>query len=80
MNPEDWAESTAEILCEMIETYSRRSASPGRGTYDIAMESEDYVFSVRCQINEYFVVDVPERVIFTSNSSDAIRQNRQELL
>ena len=37
----------ASILNRMVETYLRMGVSPGRGSYDLATEAEEYVADTR---------------------------------
>ncbi|MFH1117782.1 MAG: aminotransferase class V-fold PLP-dependent enzyme [Pseudomonadota bacterium] len=61
-----------EVVREMFETYARLGVSPGRGSYDLAAQCEQFVYGVRNRINDFFGGDGPERVIFASNSTDAL--------
>ncbi len=36
-----------EVMDRMVETYTRLGVSPGRGSYDLAMEAADLVFQAR---------------------------------
>ena len=62
----------AQVLDEMYETYSRLGASPGRGSYDLAVQCESYVRELRCRINDFFGGDNPDRVVVAYNSTDAL--------
>lgn len=60
------------VLEEMCETYARLGVSPGRGSYDLAAQCEQYVHEVRRQISGFFGGDSPDRVTFAYNSTDAL--------
>lgn len=60
------------VLEEMCETYARLGVSPGRGSYDLAAQCEQYVHEVRRQISGFFGGDSPDRVAFAYNSTDAL--------
>ncbi|HMK34943.1 MAG TPA: aminotransferase class V-fold PLP-dependent enzyme [Desulfomonilaceae bacterium] len=61
-----------EVLEEMLETYKRLGVSPGRGSYDLAVQCERYVQEVRSQVSDFFGGDSPDRVAFAYNSTDAL--------
>jgi cysteine desulfurase/selenocysteine lyase len=60
------------VVRSMTETYLAMGVSPGRGSYDMAMEAADLVMDVREHLCRFFGSDAPERVIFASNASDAL--------
>jgi cysteine desulfurase family protein len=68
------------ILNEMIETYIRMGVSPGRGSYDLSVEAEEFVNRVRLQISNFFGSNDPSRVIFTYNATDALNLIIQGLI
>jgi cysteine desulfurase family protein len=68
------------ILNEMIETYIRMGVSPGRGSYDLSAEAEEFVSRVRLQISNFFGSNDPSRVIFTYNATDALNLIIQGLI
>jgi cysteine desulfurase family protein len=68
------------ILNEMIETYIRIGVSPGRGSYDLSGEAEEFVNRVRLQVSNFFGNDDPSRVVFTYNATDAINLLIQGLI
>ena len=68
------------VLNEMIETYIRIGVSPGRGSYDLSGEAEEFVNGVRLQVSNFFGNDDPSRVVFTYNATDAINLLIQGLI
>jgi cysteine desulfurase family protein len=60
------------VLEAMIETYSRMGVSPGRGSYDLAVEAEEFVDQTRQKLARFFNAPDPNRVIFASNATDAL--------
>jgi len=62
----------SSALRRMLETYLRLGVSPGRGSYDIATEAQDFVNRTRQKLAQFFGAPDPERVIFTSNATDAL--------
>jgi cysteine desulfurase family protein len=61
-----------EVLSEMFETYEALGVSPGRGSYDLSIEAEEFVNGVRLQICKFFGGDDPSRVVFAYNATDAL--------
>jgi cysteine desulfurase family protein len=61
-----------EVLMEMIELYAEHGVSPGRGSYDLAVQAEELVSEIRRQTARFFGSDDWEKVIFTSNATDAL--------
>jgi cysteine desulfurase family protein len=49
-----------------------RGVSPGRGSYDLALEAEDIVQHARKQLALFFGAPDSERIIFTANATDAL--------
>jgi cysteine desulfurase/selenocysteine lyase len=68
------------ILNEMMETYIRMGVSPGRGSYDLSVEAEEFVNGVRLQVSNFFGNDDPSRVVFTYNATDALNLIIQGLI
>jgi cysteine desulfurase/selenocysteine lyase len=62
----------SEVLDGMIDSYRRVGVSPGRGGYDLATEAEDLVTRTRLQVARFFGAPDPDRVVFTSNATDAL--------
>ncbi len=67
-------------LAKMVETYERIGVSPGRGSYDLAVEAEDLVFDTRKRLARLFGAPDPNRVIFAANATDALNLCIQGLL
>jgi len=61
-----------QALQKMLDLYAEWGVSPGRGGYDLAMNSEEMVFEVRSRVCDFFGSSDPERVIFASNATDAL--------
>ncbi len=62
----------AEVLDRMAARYRRMGCSPGRGGYDMAVEAGQYIHQVRQRIAAWFGAPDPDRVVFTSNATDAL--------
>ncbi|HUJ68434.1 MAG TPA: aminotransferase class V-fold PLP-dependent enzyme [Syntrophorhabdales bacterium] len=60
------------VLSSMVEVYRDIGVSPGRGSYDLATEAEEYVARARNRLARFFEAPDPDRVIFTSNATDAL--------
>jgi cysteine desulfurase / selenocysteine lyase len=60
------------IMRRMIEIYLSMGVSPGRGSYDLAWEAQGVVWRTRQKVARFFGATDPERVVFTSNASDAL--------
>lgn len=69
-----------EVLDRMIESYSRAGVSPGRGSYDLAVEAEDLVAQTRLKLAGFFGAPDPDRVVFASNATDALNLAIQGIL
>ncbi|MEW6440826.1 MAG: aminotransferase class V-fold PLP-dependent enzyme [bacterium] len=69
-----------EVLKRIVETYTRLGVSPGRGSYDLAMEAEEFVQQSRRKLARFFCAPDPERVIFANNATDALNLAIQGLL
>ncbi len=67
-------------LTRMVETYERIGVSPGRGSYDLAVEAADLVFATRRRLARLFGAPDPDRVIFTGNATDALNLCIQGLI
>ena len=61
-----------EVLDRMLRGYMERGVSPGRGSYDLALEAEDIVQHARKQLALFFGAPDSERIIFTANATDAL--------
>ena len=70
----------ASLLRRMVETYIRAGVSPGRGSYDLAVEAEELADQTRRRLADFFGAPDPDRVIFTSNATDALNLALQGML
>ncbi len=70
----------AAALRRAVETYLRMGVSPGRGSYDLATEVQDLVNRARERLAGLFGAPDPERVIFTSNATEALNTALQGML
>jgi cysteine desulfurase family protein len=61
-----------EVLSEMFKTYESIGVSPGRGSYDLSVEAEEFVNGVRLQVCKFFGGYDPSRVVFAYNATDAL--------
>ncbi len=61
-----------KILDGMVEQYARIGVSPGRGSYDLAMEAEEFIHHTRIQLARFFNAPDPDRIIFAANATDAL--------
>lgn len=68
------------LLKEMLSTYARLGVSPGRGSYDLAVEALDYVTAVRGRVAAFFGAPDPQRVVFAANATDALNLAIQGLV
>ena len=68
------------VLEKMVETYLRIGVSPGRGSYDLSVEAESLVGEVRQKMARFFGAPDPDRVVFTSNATDALNLAIQGML
>lgn len=59
-------------LARMVEIYRQTGASPGRGDYDLATQSEDLVTETRRRLAAFFGARDAERVVFAGNATDAL--------
>jgi cysteine desulfurase / selenocysteine lyase len=60
------------VLSKIVEIYREIGVSPGRGSYDLAAETEDFVARTRKELADFFDAPDPSRVIFASNATDAL--------
>ena len=70
----------ASVLYGMVERYIQMGVSPGRGSYDLAVEAADLVAGTRTKVASFFGAHDPDRVIFTSNATDALNICLQGML
>ena len=68
------------VLERMVETYGRMGVSPGRGSYDLAVEAEELVQATRRQVARFFGASDPDYVTFASNATDALNLAIQGLV
>ena len=68
------------VLEKMVETYLRIGVSPGRGSYDLSVEAEGLVGEVRQKMARFLGAPDPDRVVFTSNATDALNLAIQGML
>ncbi|KAB2891454.1 MAG: aminotransferase class V-fold PLP-dependent enzyme [Desulfobulbaceae bacterium] len=61
-----------DCLRQALEDYLRLGASPGRGGYDLAVESEEAVTAVRSRIAKFFGAGRDARICFAANATDAL--------
>ncbi len=61
-----------EVLDRMVESYSRLGVSPGRGSYDLAVEAAEMVQQARRKLAHFFGAPDPDRVILASNATDGL--------
>lgn len=61
-----------EILQAALEDYLAMGVSPGRGSYDLALEAGRAITSVREKTARFFGASCPERVVFTANATDGL--------
>ena len=61
-----------EVLETMLQSYIQMGVSPGRGSYDLALEAEDIVRDARGKLALFFGAPDPDRIIFASNATDAL--------
>ncbi len=69
-----------DCLRRAMEDYLRLGASPGRGGYDRAVESEEEVAAVRSRIAGFFRAGQDARVCFAANATDALNTLIQGLV
>jgi cysteine desulfurase / selenocysteine lyase len=69
-----------EVLREMVETYARIGASPGRGSHDLAAQAGTYADETRARVARFFGAPDPTRVVFAANASDALNTAIQGLV
>ncbi|MGB4224255.1 MAG: aminotransferase class V-fold PLP-dependent enzyme [Syntrophorhabdus sp.] len=70
----------ASVLNRMVEIYLQMGVSPGRGSYDMAVEAEEMVTNTRQKLAHFFGAPDPDRVIFTNNATDALNILLQGML
>ncbi len=70
----------SQVLEQMVETYARLGVSPGRGTYDLAMEAAEFVTHAREQVTAFFGSSDPDRAVFAASATDALNLAIQGLV
>jgi len=70
----------AQCLRRALERYLQGGASPGRGGYDLAVEADAAVSTVRRKLCRFFGAGEDHRVCFTYNATDALNIVIQGLL
>ncbi|MBU2548747.1 MAG: aminotransferase class V-fold PLP-dependent enzyme [Proteobacteria bacterium] len=68
------------VLDRMIDIYGRQGVSPGRGSYDLAVEAEELAGAARSKLARFFKCPDPDRVIFAGNATDALNLVIQGLI
>ncbi len=61
-----------EVLDRMLQGYIELGVSPGRGSYDLALEAEDVVHGARKKLALFFGAPDADRIIFAANATDAL--------
>ena len=61
-----------EVMDGMLRDYIKMGVSPGRGSYDLALESEDIVQRARKKLALFFGAPDADRIIFAGNATDAL--------
>lgn len=61
-----------ELVYQRATQAMRETANPGRGGHAPALEAGRMVYAVREQVSAFFHVGEAERVVFTSNATDAL--------
>jgi len=61
-----------EVLDEMLRGYRELGVSPGRGSYDLAVQAGDVVEQTRKKLARFFGAPDPNRVVFAANATDAL--------
>lgn len=69
-----------EVLERMLEKYLRFGVSPGRGSYDLAMQAGELVEDARKKLARFFGAPDSDRVVFAANATDALNLAFQGLL
>lgn len=60
------------VLDTMISLYAETGVSPGRGSYDAALEAEARITKTREDLAAFFHAPDPQRVIFTASATDGL--------
>jgi cysteine desulfurase family protein len=62
----------AAVLEAMTASYTALGVSPGRGSYDLAVEAEAFIDRTRRKLADLFNAPDPDRVIFAANATDGL--------
>jgi len=68
------------MLEKMMDTYTSLGVSPGRGSYDLAVEAEGLVDKAREKLVQFFGASDPNHIVFASNATDALNLVIQGIL
>lgn len=60
------------VIDEMVKAMTEYGANPGRGAYDMALKASTVIFQARQLLTDFFNGTNPQRMIFTSNTTDGI--------
>jgi len=69
-----------KVLEAMFSKYAELGVSPGRGSYDLAVQAGDAVAEARQKVARFFGALDPDRVIFAANATDALNLASHGLL
>jgi cysteine desulfurase family protein len=61
-----------EVMDEMLLRYLEFGVSPGRGSYDLAMQVSELVDEARVKLAGFFGAPEASRVVFAANATDAL--------
>jgi len=61
-----------QVLEEMLRLYGELGVSPGRGSYDLAVQAGELVERTRQRLARFFGAPDPNRVVFAANATDAL--------
>ena len=60
------------ILDQMVEQFARMGVSPGRGSYDAALEASGVIHQTRTKLARFLGAPDANRVVFTANATDGL--------
>ena len=61
-----------EVMERMLKNYLQFGVSPGRGSYDLAVQASEMVEAARRNLARFFGAPDPNRLIFAANATDAL--------
>jgi cysteine desulfurase family protein len=61
-----------QVLEAMVRSYAECGVSPGRGSYDLALQAADLVEQARQKLARFLGAPDPQRVVFAGNATDAL--------